>query len=456
MVNQTDSADHALAAVNAWLIEHGFQLNNREWASLIWLGILAVLLFLPRAQVRHSLVTVIRSAMSPKLLIVWVSFVMWMALIVIIAQWQRLWDPRLTKDTVVWATTAGVVSLAGFTDAHKQGFFTRAVWKIAGIAAFMEYLVSLSAFPLLVEILLQPLILVFATAPILVKVPEQQQKWQSWSSRFFLILSLALIGNTALSLSSGWHLIDWRLLGLRAAWPVGLGLWVLLLVFVWSLVSSYEQAFLRLEWARPDPQGRWKAKAGLVLGLGPNLKWIHHAAKGGTFHIAKANSVRTAWHASRGFKHERLSEKKAEKAYQEDLIRFAGNTGLDEKGQPVDKREFRETRDALDWLSTCQMGWFRRQPIGYKHDLLDRFGDDFTRQGLPVPSGIVMEVADDGTKWYAWRRTVGGHYFAIGANGDPPNQWRYDGQDPPTGFPGIAPEWGESPFDDDLSPNWLE
>ncbi len=314
----------------------------------------------------------------------------------------------------------------------------------------MEYLVSLSTFPLIVEILLQPLILVLATAPLLVKAPEWQQKWQGWNSRFFLILTVTIVGNTVISLSSGWDSIDWRLFGLRAAWPVGLGLWVLLLVFVWSLVSSYEQAFLRIKWARPGPQ----AKVGLVLGLGLNLEWIHSAAKGGTYHIANAQSVRTAWQASREFKHERLAEKKAEQAYQKNLMRFAGNTSIDEHGRPVDKREFRETRDALDWLSTCQMGWFRHDPIGYKHELIDRFSDDFTRQGLPVPSGIVMRVADDGTKWYAWRRTVGGHHFAIGANDEPPNQWRYDGQNPPTGFPGIAPEWGQSPFCDDASPNW--
>ncbi len=122
MVNQIDSGNYTFEAASAWLIEHGFELNNREWASLIWLGILAVWL-LSRAQVRHCLEIVIRSTLSSKLLIIWVSFIMWIAIIVLIAQWQRLWDLRLTKDTVVWVATAGVVLLAGFTDAHKQGFF---------------------------------------------------------------------------------------------------------------------------------------------------------------------------------------------------------------------------------------------------------------------------------------------------------------------------------------------
>lgn len=455
MVNQTDSIEHALIEASSWLVEHGFQLNTREWASLIWFGVLATWL-LPQAQLRRSLGSVIRAAMSPKLLVVWISFVLWIALFLFLTKWLCFWEPSLTKDTVMWAATVGLVSLASFTDAHKPAFFPRAVLKTAGIVALMEYLVSLSAFPLLVEILMQPVILVFATAPILVKTPEEKQKWQGWSSRFFLILAVALLGNTAVSLSSVWDSIDWRLFGLRAGWPVGLGLWLLLLVFVLSLVSSYEQAFIRLELSLPDPRGLWKAKAGLVLGLGPNLEWIHHAAKGGTYHIVRAESVWAATQAAREFRNERLAEKKADQSYRADLKRFAGNSGVDEQGRPVDKREFRETREALDWLHTCHMGWFRHEPTGYKHEIFDRIGDNFTRQGLPIPSGIVMEVVDDGTKWYAWRRTVGGHYFAIGANGDPPNQWRYDGRNPPPGLPGIVPEWGKSPFEDNFAPNWHE
>ena len=91
-------------------------------------------------------------------------------------------------------------------------------------------------------------------------------------------------------------------------------------------------------------------------------------------------------------------------------------------------------------------GWYRREPVGYKPDLIERFSDDFTAQGLPIPSGITMVVFDDGQRWYAWRRTPGGHHFAIGASKAPPNQWRYDGPDPPRDFPGIGAEWGDTPF----------
>ena len=59
------------------------------------------------------------------------------------------------------------------------------------------------------------------------------------------------------------------------------------------------------------------------------------------------------------------------------------------------RREFAETIAALQWLATCQMGWYRRGSR-YRTDMLDLLGDDFTSQGLPRESGIKMHVAQDG------------------------------------------------------------
>ncbi len=53
-----------------------------------------------------------------------------------------------------------------------------------------------------------------------------------------------------------------------------------------------------------------------------------------------------------------------------------------------------------------------------------------------------------------WRRTVGGWVFAIGAGGPPPDQWEYDGPEPPTGFPGEDPGWGTSPHRQEANVNW--
>jgi hypothetical protein len=72
--------------------------------------------------------------------------------------------------------------------------------------------------------------------------------------------------------------------------------------------------------------------------------------------------------------------------------------------------------------------------------LLDQFGD-LLSSGLPKDHGIVMKVRRDGQAWYAWRRTVSGWVFAIGAVGAPPDEWLYDGSRPPVGYPSTRAGW---------------
>jgi len=116
------------------------------------------------------------------------------------------------------------------------------------------------------------------------------------------------------------------------------------------------------------------------------------------------------------------------------LVDNAGLDGWDDVGQRLDQREFAETRRALQWLATCHMGHYRHDER-YRPDLLPLVESQFVRDGLPEDHGIVMNVAVDGQSWYAYRETVSGWYFAIGASGPPPDQWCYDGPQPSTGFP---------------------
>ena len=84
----------------------------------------------------------------------------------------------------------------------------------------------------------------------------------------------------------------------------------------------------------------------------------------------------------------------------------------------MDRLEFKETTEALRFLATCQMGWYWNRGGRYhRKNLLNVLGDGFTRCGLPKDHGIAVRVAKDGQAWYAWRRTVTGWCFAIGAAG---------------------------------------
>lgn len=129
--------------------------------------------------------------------------------------------------------------------------------------------------------------------------------------------------------------------------------------------------------------------------------------------------------------------------------RWAGSEETDEDGRRRDRREFLSTRLALRNLATSQMGWYR-QENRYRQDLLEKLGPRFTKDGLPHNHGIVLHVSADGQEWWAYRRTVTGWCFGIGASGPPPHQVLYEGAEPPQGGP-TTDGWADR-FE--YPPNW--
>lgn len=153
------------------------------------------------------------------------------------------------------------------------------------------------------------------------------------------------------------------------------------------------------------------------------------------------------------FQESRRDKERAAAEEQERLRRYAGSDDTDAEGRRLDRREFNETTKALYWLAECMEGWYSnedRGPKRYRADLLEVFDPDFFKTyGLPEDHGVIIKVAKNGKAWYAWRRTVTGWCFAIGAAGPPPDRWEYDGPEPPERFPSKGRGWG-----DNANRNW--
>lgn len=103
-------------------------------------------------------------------------------------------------------------------------------------------------------------------------------------------------------------------------------------------------------------------------------------------------------------------------------------------------------------MSTCQMGQYRNNGGRYRSDIVGLAGSMFVQDGLPEDHGVEVRTSEDGQRWYGWRQTPSGWWFAIGASGPPPDQWLYDGPVPPVSFPTEAgwDQFGSS----ERSVNW--
>lgn len=284
--------------------EYGFEFNNRELAGLIWIAVVLIIALLnpaTRRAVGHSILRLVTTAFSQKLIVVWATYISWITIFVLIANEIGIWKPVLLKDTLAWTLTAGISTLISLREASKPHYLVTQVKRIAGILVLMEYFLNLTPFNIWIEIFLQPVILFIILAPKVAKGPIDQNLFKEWSTKFHIYFPLIIIAHTARMLYMTRDSIDWRLFVLQVSWPVGLAVWVLILVLALAVIDGYRLAFVRLNRLSRSGVAPWYSKLAIVLTAGLKMKLVRKASRGGTFPIARADSLRAAYRAAKAF-----------------------------------------------------------------------------------------------------------------------------------------------------------
>ena len=436
-----------------FLLDLGFTFSNREIAGFIWLFLILSLALVKSNEARSSLANVCRTASSWKIVVPIVGLFVWIGLEVWLGSLTSLWEINYAKDTALWTITAGIAFLFAHEKANDPSFFWRVIRGAVGLVVLFEYFVNLTSFPLMIELILQPFLVLLLYASISSSYRQEDEALKRPAEFMLGAIGLALLTHTAIDLYANRQDIDWLALGQKAAVPMWLTIGLLPYIYAISLFANSERAFINMDSASSGSRAPWYTKLALLSKLHIRNHALHEFLASGVRRVANTGSFSAARAAVDEFQAVLDEREKETQEMQDRLIRYAGSRGVDSEGRRLDRREFEETQRALLWLSTCQMGWCQKKGC-YQEDLLERFDDDFTRQGLPRESGIHMYVSDDGQSWYAWRRTVSGWCFAIGASDPSSIDWRYDGPEPPQGFPGEDPAWGDSPWSDDAAPNW--
>ena len=430
-------------------------LNNRELAALIWVSPF----FLWAVSNQSVRVAVVKAFLKPQNLLSLAAMSVWVGLELWVGLWLALWSPALAKGTILWTLGSAAVLLFNCTQLDSVGddqhFFRRTILATVCVAAFVEFFVNLYVMSLPRELILQ---VVVAVPSLMVVMAGQKAEYKS--AKVFCEWVLAAIGFAVFAFSAqqmylGWRQIEAQELVVDFALPVWLTVGFVPFLYVFSIYVAYDAVFRRVSRQNTGRWSRWRSRLAVLSVLHFRAGAVRQLAR--YWHFTRKLGEAQTFSAARGAVAEFLDtlnrEEQAKIDEQERLRCYSGSQELDDEGRRLDRREFAETIRALHWLATCQMGWHRNRGR-YRRDLLRVLGDDFTRHGLPKESGITLHVAPNGQSWYAWRRTVTGWCFAIGAAGPPPDQWTYDGPGPPTGLPGEDSSWGDGPFADLVNRNW--
>ncbi len=419
-------------------MEHQPVLTNREIATLILFGALAAwaLMSSNRSAVLRSMGSVLAMLTRPKLSVPTVLYIALITGLLVPASWLGLWESDLVGATVRWMLFSGLGLLFSLNAAiDEPDFFKRAFLRMLAVVAVVEFLATLSSFPLWAEILGQ---LLAAMAALIAVQAGTHPRAARTANGYLIFFGLAAIAWGVWQVVDGWSLIDRGLLFREFLLPIWLTPFALLFVFGFAVVGAYENAFVRMSLGDGNHSSVGRQRLALILRSGLSLSHLRLVA-GREMWIGNADGFRETW--SRIGEAKQASRERvlaAEEAARR-LVENAGRTGTDGDGRQLDRREFSETQEALRSVAFAQMGWWNRDHR-YREDLLEMLEPTFGLDGLQEPSGIAMYVAPDGHSWYAERQTITGHWFAIGAAGPTPDQWLLDGPERPSGFP-AEPEW---------------
>ncbi len=430
--------------------------NNREWALLFWLGVFLVFV-LSKRDIRFSFGKVFRAASSPGILVPFTGMVGYVVLEAWLGSKVSFWRPSLLKDTIVWFVVSALALFFNLNKATQEPhFFRRRAIEVFGITTFLEFFTNLFVLNLAAELLLQPVFIFVAMLSAYTGTASRYSVVKKLTDSLLAIGGLSLLAYVSRQLYVNWGDLDKQTVLLQLVLPIWLTLGLLPFIYLLSLYSTYDWAFRGVNWATDNRRARWRAR----LALATKFHIRSRRLRSFPWHSMRQLTAAPTLAAARRAIEERLgAQRDADRAVEEEqdrLRHYAGSDETDADGRRLDRREFKETTRALHWLATSQMGWYRNENHRgrYRADLLNLLSDSFTAQGLPSEHGITMRVAKNGKTWFAWRQTVTGWCFAIGASGPPPNQWEYDGPEPPQGFPGKDRRWGANSLSGDTSRNW--
>ena len=416
-----------------------FFLSNRELALIVALLFWStVVVLLSRRRASGGLGGSVRGLLSvivdKKILVPVVVYLCWVSAALAAADAVGLWDVRLVKGAVLWWLFSGLGLFGTSLEAAKKdGTIAGAFKRLLGVALIVEYVANAASFSLFVEIPVQILAVPCGVVGALGSVRQEDRRAAKLASGCLVALGLAALGWGITRLLADWENIDKDLLWRELVMPFWLIPAALAFMALLALYFMYEATFLVMG-SESAVGFSWKHRLAVLARCGPRLRAIRTARAAASW-LANDPDFRSTWRWVGRVLREDRDRRASEAAEAQRVEENAGAVGTDSFGLQLDKREHAETMEALRWLHTCQLGHYRTQGSRYSASLEAVIDGLSGKYDLPRPNHIEMHISDDWQSWYSARKTITGHWFAIGAARPPTDQWFYDGPTAPTCFP---------------------
>lgn len=243
--------------------DYGFDLNNREIAALIWLGVLVAALFLWK-QGRSSAFGVVRAFFVWPLMRIFIAMSAYTVAMVAFFATLNVWEWTNLKTTLLWWLTVGFASIFDAQRlAEEPGAFRKLLRDTVNITAGITFIAEFGSFPLIVELLLPVPLTFFA---LMLVVAPRQPEAAILIKPLNSLLMFAGLGFVAWSVwviaNDPSQFLTWNQLR-EFGDPILLSVGFMPFLFGLSVVMTHETIFtsLKIMWSRPElvAYAKWRA-----------------------------------------------------------------------------------------------------------------------------------------------------------------------------------------------------
>jgi hypothetical protein len=216
--------------------------NNRELAAVIWLGAFLVWA-LTRHDVRSALAQFVVALVQPKLLVALLGMLAYLGGLIYLASLAELWGYSLVGDTMAWFVITGFGLFLNSASLFQSGWVSlkKLLLTAIGMTVFVEGFVNLYVFPLVVELLLLPLLVLLTGMSVVAATEDDFAPAKKLADGLLAVIGFILFAYVAVRLITEWNEFD-RTSGLqKLALPLWLTLGVLPFIAALAVWAHYDK-----------------------------------------------------------------------------------------------------------------------------------------------------------------------------------------------------------------------
>jgi len=219
--------------------------NNREITVVVWTGLVVVgvaILATRDRSLRESLLGVVKTALTPAILIPVMAYVVWIAFAARVTLSLPLWHPDLAFEFVWWCLTVGLAALFSISSARSdEGLVSGLLIGALVAAVSVDAIVNLAVFPLAFEMILLPLATILLLVGLIAKRKPETESVSAFTNGCLAVIGYLLIGMIFVFAVTGQ--VDWGLELRAVILPLWLTLWIIPLVWLLYIWLGYDAAF---------------------------------------------------------------------------------------------------------------------------------------------------------------------------------------------------------------------